>query len=129
MNDKINKILEIATLLNHQVDWDEMIRLITTKTQELFDCSLVKILIFNPITQNTIRTVSDAEKKFDSSCLKMVTINVSGWLLQNKKTFSSNNLPHDERFAKGLLQNCSTNSAIGTLLVSNNQAFGMTVAA
>ena len=125
MNDKINKILELATLLNHQVDWNEMIRLITIKTQELFDCSLVKILIFNPITQNTIRTVSEIEKNFSSSCLKMVTINVSGWLLQNKKTFFSNNLPHDERFSKGLLQNCSTNSAIGTLLVSNNQAFGM----
>ena len=125
MNDKINKILELPTLLNHQVDWNEMIRLITTKTQELTDCSLVKILIFNPITQSTLRTVSEIEKNFSSSCLKMVTINVSGWLLQNKKTFISNNLPQDERFAKMLLQNCSTHSAIGTLLVSNNQAFGM----
>lgn len=125
MENKVERIIEIASLLNHQVDWNEMLRLITTKTQELFDCSLVKISIFNPLTQNTIKTISENEKKFSSSCLKMVTINISGWLLQNRITFFSNNLPQDERFAKGQLESCTTNSAIGTLLVTNNQPFGM----
>jgi transcriptional regulator with PAS, ATPase and Fis domain len=125
MENKAERIIEIASLLNHQVDWNEMLRLINTKTQELFNCGLVKISIFNPLTQNTIKTISENEKNFSPSCLKMVTIHISGWLLLNRKSFFSNNLPQDERFNKGQLENCKTNSAIGTLLVTNNQPFGM----
>ena len=55
----------------------------------------------------------------------MVTINFSGWLLQNRRTFFSNNLLHDERFSMGLFENCSIHSAIGTLLITNNLPFGM----
>lgn len=121
----LDRIIDIITLLNHESDYDEILRLISFKTLDLFDCDFVKISVFNPATQNSIKTAIKNEKDLNSSYLNLVDINISGWVIKNKKTFISNDLLHDHRFASGLIENSEIKSAISTLLLTNNQPIGI----
>lgn len=125
MENKVDKIIDIVSLLNHETDFDEMLRLISAKALDLFDCDFVKISVFNPITQITLKTVLKNQKEFSSSCLHLVNTNISGWLIKNASVFCSNDLPNDERFIKGLIENCRIKSALGTLLYANNKPIGI----
>jgi Nif-specific regulatory protein len=127
MENKIDRIIEIAALLNHQVDWNEMLRLISTKTKTLFDCDIVKISVFNPATQNSIKTAIKSEKDFNPSLQNLVDINISGWMIRNKKTFISNNLLNDPRFPSNMIENSGIKSAVSTLLFTNNQPIGILI--
>lgn len=112
-------------MLNHETSFEEMLRLISIKTLQLFDCDLVTISILNPETQHTVKTVLKDEKEFDSKFIHMVNINVSGWVIDNKSSFLSNDLMNDERFKKGLLENYGIKSAIGVLLTTNDRPIGV----
>jgi transcriptional regulator with PAS, ATPase and Fis domain len=125
MENKVDKIIDIISLLNHETDFDEMLRLISVKTLELFECDFVKISVFNPITQFTIKTVFKNQKDFNSSCLHLINTNISGWLIKNASVFCSNDLTNDERFIKGLLQDCGIRSALGALLYASNKPIGI----
>jgi transcriptional regulator with GAF, ATPase, and Fis domain len=126
-NDKIilDKIIEIAEVLNHESAFEEMLRVISEKTLQLFDCDYVHILVLNPQTKNTVKTVIKDERKLNLSSLHLVNINISGWVLKNKKSFISNDLPNDNRFAAGLLKNCGIKSAVGSMLLTNDQPLGL----
>lgn len=124
-NISLAYLIELAALLNHETSFEEMLRLISLKTIQLFDCDYVNISVLNPETQNTVKTVFKDEAMFGSSSLHLVNINISGWVLKNRQSFISNNLPADNRFLKGMLKNCGIRSAIGTLLLTNDQPIGL----
>jgi len=124
-NLKLESIIKLSSMLNHETSFEEMLRLISIKTLQLFDCDFVTISLLNPETQNTIKTVLKDEKEFDSKFIHLVNINISGWVIDNKSSFLSNDLPDDERFKKGLLENCGIKSAIGVLLMTNNKPIGI----
>lgn len=121
----IDEIIEIAEILNHETSFEEMLRVISEKTLQIFDCDYVHISVLNPQTQNTVKTVIRDERMLNLTSLHLVNINISGWVLKNRRSFLSNNLPEDERFVKGLLKNCGIKSAIGSLLLTNDQPIGL----
>ena len=127
MNDnfvKLNRIIELAELLNYETSFEEMLRLISIKTLEMFECDFVTISILNPETENTVKTVLKDNQKFDSSLIHLINTNINGWMLVNQKNFLSNNLSEDERFLHGVLKGCGVKSAIGTSIQTNNKIVG-----
>jgi transcriptional regulator with GAF, ATPase, and Fis domain len=124
-NLKLESIIKLSSMLNHETSFEEMLRLISVKTLQLFGCDFVTLSILNPETQNTVKTVLKDEKEFDSKLIHLVNINIAGWAIDNKSSFLSNDLPNDERFKKGLLENCGIKSAIGVLLTTNDKPIGV----
>ena len=124
-NLKLESIIKLSSMLNHETSFEEMLRLISVKTLQLFACDFVTLSILNPETQNTVKTVLKDEKEFNSKFIHMVNINISGWVIDNKSSFLSNDLPNDERFKKGLLENSGIKFAIGVLLTTNDKPIGV----
>lgn len=123
--NKLEQIIEIVSVLNHETAFVEMLRLISLKTLQIFDSDFVTITVLNPQTHNTIKTVLRDEKLSDPETLHRVNINISGWVLTNRTVFLSNDLPNDKRFSKGLLANTGIKSAIGVLLIANDKPIGV----
>ncbi|HSL90961.1 MAG TPA: sigma-54 dependent transcriptional regulator, partial [Ignavibacteriaceae bacterium] len=61
----------------------------------------------------------------DLASIHMINLNISGWVLKNRKSFLTNNLPEDKRFSGGSLNNCVINSAVGSLLLANSKPIGL----
>jgi len=119
------KIIELASILNHETSFEEMLRVISEKTLNIFDCDYVHLSVLNPQTQNTVKTIIKDERILNLESLHLVNVNISGWVLKNRRSFLSNNLPDDDRFAKNFLRNCGIKSAIGSLLLTNDQPIGL----
>ncbi|MFO7527008.1 MAG: sigma-54-dependent Fis family transcriptional regulator [Ignavibacteriaceae bacterium] len=124
-NNILNEIIEIASVLNNETTFEEMLRFISEKTLRMFDCDYVHISVLNPHTQNTVKTVIKDEKVSDSASIHLINLNISGWVLKNRKSFITNNLSEDKRFNIGLFKNCGINSAIGSLLLTNGKPIGL----
>lgn len=121
----LDEIIEIASVLNNETSFEEMLRFISEKTLRMFDCDYVHISVFNPQTQNTVKTVIKDDRIADLASIHLINLNISGWVLKNRKSFLSNNLSEDKRFSGGSLKNCGINSAVGSLLVTNNKPIGI----
>jgi transcriptional regulator with PAS, ATPase and Fis domain len=121
----LDEIIEIASVLNNETSFEEMLRFISEKTLRMFDCDYVHISVFNPQTQNTVKTVIKDNKIADLASIHLINLNISGWVIKNRKSFLTNNLIEDKRFSGGLLKNCGINSAVGSLLLTNNKPIGL----
>ena len=124
-NLKLESIIKLSSMLNHETSFEEMLRLISVRALQIFDCEVATISLINPETENTIKTVFKDKKEYDSKSLHLVNVNISGWVIDNKNSFYTNDLANDPRFKKGLLENCEIKSAIGVLLITNDKPIGV----
>jgi transcriptional regulator with GAF, ATPase, and Fis domain len=124
---KLNRIIELAELLNHETSFEEMLRLISIKTLEMFECDFVTISILNPETENTVKTVLKDNQKYDSSLIHLINTNINGWMLVHQNNFLSINLSEDNRFLPGVMKGCGVKSAIGTSVKTNNKTVGFLI--
>lgn len=126
-NNLINEIIDLAALLNRIPEFEEILRIISEKSIQIFRCDYVHISVLNPQTQNTVKTVIRDQKNIDLKNLHFININISGWILKKRKHFISDDITADERFTKGLLKDCGTKSALGTILYTNDQPIGVII--
>lgn len=107
------ELIEIAALLGEQDDFDEMIRLLISKACALFKAQNAAILIINPQTQHTIKTVVQENQKNAHKHYHILNTNVTGWMMKNKQPFLSPDIGKDKRFQKDLFANISISSVMG----------------
>ena len=55
-NLKLESIIEIVQVLNQQSSFEEILRVISAKTIQLFDADSAKVMMLNPQTEQTIKT-------------------------------------------------------------------------
>jgi kynureninase len=54
---KLESLLDLAQILSKQNDYDEVLRLVTEKASGLVNSNTSLIMMINPKTQNTIKTL------------------------------------------------------------------------
>lgn len=54
---KLESIIEMAAVLARQSDFQEILRLVTQKASALFEADMALIMMLNPTTKETIKTV------------------------------------------------------------------------
>lgn len=129
---KLESLIELAQILGRQSDYEEVLRLVIEKASQLVNSNSALIMMINPKTRNTIKTIY-AEKNIEDEQNHFVHINVSGWVILNNKSLLSENIKTDIRFRKKLFDKFHTKSAIcvpfrieniiiGTLLLLNNES-------
>ncbi len=108
-------IIELAKILGQQNEFDEMIRIVGEKTGALLHAESVLLLLLNPRTQQTVKTLFKAGGAVSPRYHNLQN-QISGWILTNQQSLLSANLLQDPRFAKTCFKDVSVKSVIGVPL-------------
>lgn len=88
---KLESLIELAQILGQQSDYEEVLRLVVDKTSSLVNSDVSLIMMLNPKTRNTIKTIY-AEKIVYDEQNHFVHTNISGWVVLNNKPLFSEDL-------------------------------------
>ena len=103
-SDKQELVFELASLLSHQSDFSEILRVISTKTAAIFSAEVASIVMINPRTQETLKTVIEKKKGIHKEKYQLTQTVIIGWVMKNKTSFLSNKLKGDSRFSDDLFE-------------------------
>lgn len=128
---RLESLIELAQILGQQSDYEEVLRLVVEKASSLVNSDAALIMMINPKTRNTIKTIY-AAKNTDDEQNHFVHTNISGWVILNNCSLLSPDIKSDNRFRKKLFDKAQAKSAIcipfkvenviiGTLLLLNNE--------
>ncbi len=105
-------IFELASVLSQQTDFSEILRVISTKTSAIFNSEVASIVMINPRTQETLKTVMEEKKGLEKEKHHLTQTNLIGWVMKNKMSFLSNDLKNDKRFSEDLFENITVQAAM-----------------
>ena len=115
---------EFINILSRQTDYQEIVRLIANKSSQLFSADTALILMLNPDTRETIKTIIKDGKNIGKDNYRNINIHVGSWIVTNSKPFYTKNIKKDNRFLKGLFKNLNVRSVLGVPLVMEGIVFG-----
>ncbi len=128
--EKIKSLIELASILEQQSEFEEVLRLVTQKASSLMNAEDVLIMMINPQTRQTVKTVFKEGGEAQHHRYQFIHINISGWVINNNCPFLTENIHKDPRFRKNLFKDIPIKSSmcaplraegvvIGTLLLLN----------
>ncbi|NQT24949.1 sigma-54-dependent Fis family transcriptional regulator [candidate division KSB1 bacterium] len=109
---ELESIIELATLLAQQNDFQEILRLTTKKAADMMKAESASILMINPQTRHTIKTIHREGQNADEQMTHFIHTNISGWVIDNKSSFITPNLLKDKRFRRELFKKSSIHSVV-----------------
>ena len=121
---KWDSILDLAVLLAQQNDFQEILRLVTQKAADLMHAEMALIMMINPQTRQTVKTVYKEGQAGEDKKYHFVHTNISGWVIENKAPFVTPNLLKDQRFRKNLFKGYPVQSVICVPLRSEGIIIG-----
>ena len=101
---KLESFIDLAQLLGQQNDYEEVLRLVTEKASDLVKSDASLIMMINPKTRNTIKTIYD-ERNVGDIKDNVVHINLSGWVILNNISLLSPDIKSDLRFRNKIFDN------------------------
>jgi len=108
---KLTSLIELAQILSQQSDYEEVLRLVVEKASSLVNSDAALIMMINPRTRNTIKTIF-AEKYIGDEQNHFVHTNISGWVILNNSSLLSADIKSDNRFRKKLFDKSKAKSVI-----------------
>ena len=87
---KLESLVDMAHILGRQNDYEEVLRLVVEKATSLVGLDAALVMLVNPRTRDTLRTVF-AQKNADDEQNHFVHTNISGWVVLNDSPFLSMN--------------------------------------
>jgi len=117
-------LFEIARILGKQTDFPEVLRLVAHNSAQFLKADLALILMLNPDTRETIKTIIKDGKSIEQKEYRDIHIHVGGWIINNNKPFLSCHIQRDERFVKGLFDKVPIKSVAGVPLVIEGITIG-----
>ena len=103
-HQKTESLLELARLLTQQNDYQESVHLVTLTASVLFDADAASIMMINPSTQKTIKTIFKGGKELGAEKYRFVQDVVIGWVMKHQQPFLSADLKTDERFSRDVFE-------------------------
>lgn len=117
-------LFELAKILRHQIDFQQLLKLVAHKSAQWLKADLALILMVNPDTRETIKTIIRDGKTPDQENCREIYTNVGGWIINYKKSFVSPNIHKDKRFAKDLFKGVDVKSIVGVPLIVEDIIIG-----
>ena len=102
LNTQTEDLIEFAKILGQQTDFKEVVRLVANKTAQLLKADLALIMMLNPDTRKTVKTIFKDGRSIEQKEYRDIHIHVGGWIVNNKKSFFSKHIQSDDRFVAGL---------------------------
>lgn len=120
----IESLFELASILNQQNDYQEILRLVTQKASHLLRAKLALIMMVNPRTRETVKTVYKEGKSSLENKHHLVHTMISGWVIKNKTPFFSKDIKTDSRIRKDLFKEIDSTSVLCVPLSNENNIIG-----
>lgn len=108
---------EFAKILGQQTDFQEVLRLVAHKAAQFLKADLALILMLNPDTRETVKTILKDGKNIEKKEYHNIHIQVGGWIVSKKRPFLSPKIQIDGRFDKGLFEKVPIETVMGVPLV------------
>lgn len=113
-------------MLYHLDDFDAILRTISTKTPKLLDADDAAILMVNPRTQHTVKTVM-REQDAKASIYRNLHNLFAGWILKYDRPLLIPDLRKDTVFKKAALKDLLIKSVMGIPLKIENHVIGILI--
>lgn len=117
-------LFEYVKILGQQTDFQAVLHLVAHKSAQFLRADLALILILNPDTRETVKTIMKDGKDIEEKEYRDIHINVGGWIINNSKSFHSKDIHKDDRFIKGLFRNKNIKSVAGVPLIIEGIVIG-----
>lgn len=117
-------LFEFAKILGQQTDFREVLRLVAHNSAQFLKADQALILMLNPDTRQTVKTIIQDGKHFDQKEYRYIHIHVGGWIVTNAKPFFSQNIQKDDRFVKRLSDKVPIKSVAGVPLIIEGIVIG-----
>ena len=121
---KLESIIELVQVLNQQSSFEEILRIISVKAIQLFDADTAKVMMLNPQTEHTIKTIYKKQKDSFIQDNHLLNVNIAGWVQKHQQSFISLDLSDDERFSSDIFKDIEVQSAICVALNVGNRSIG-----
>ena len=108
---------EFAKILRQQTNFQDVLRLIAHKSAQLLKADLALILMLNPDTRETVKTLFKDGKSIEQREYRDIHIHIGGWIISNGKRILSYDIHNDDRFVKALFDKVPMKSVAGVPLI------------
>lgn len=115
---QLQSISELARILTTQNNFQEILRIVAETAIQIFKAETASILMVNPKTKDTVKTIIREGRVIDDKQYRMLQINVSGWVMNHQASFLSENIQEDDRFAKDRFNEVSVRSVVAVPLMA-----------
>ncbi|MFQ6009409.1 MAG: GAF domain-containing protein [Candidatus Zixiibacteriota bacterium] len=109
---KLESLIEIAAMLATQSDFEKLLRLVTEQAHSVLKANVALIMIVNPLTRETIKTVHREGAEEDNRPYHLLHTYLSGWMIHHNSGFFSEDVQHDPRFSQSVFENLSLRSVM-----------------
>jgi transcriptional regulator with GAF, ATPase, and Fis domain len=123
MND-FESLIEFASILEQQNDFQEVLRLTTQKAASLMEAETALVMMINPSTRETVRTIYREERGTDNKQYQFVHTYFSGWVFDNRQAFLAENIQTDSRFNRNILKDFPIKSVMCAPLMAEGMITG-----
>ena len=128
---KLDSIFELASVLDRQSDFQEILRLVTQKATALMNARNVLVMMVNPVTRETIKTLYQEGSEPANHHLQLMHTYLTGWVIENNRGLLAKDIASDRRFRPDLFEELPVKSVMcapfraeglitGTLLLLNH---------
>lgn len=93
-------LLDMAFLLGQQQDFPEILRIVTGKMLGLFQADVAALLMVNPLTHETVKTIIREGAGGDHAADVALQEKIAEWVNQHQRPFLSPDISGDRRFRK-----------------------------
>lgn len=123
-NKLLHQQFDFAKILRQQTNFQEILRLVAHNSAQMLKADLALILMLNPDTRETMKTLFKDGKSFEQKEYQDIHIHVGGWITSKSKPFLSPNIQKDDRFVKGLFDSVPVKSVAGVPLIIEGITIG-----
>lgn len=123
-NQKWELLIDLAGVLSRQNDFQEILRAVAHQAMSLLHAETALILMVNPRTRNTVKTVMQEGQCGDDRRFKTLQNQISGWIMQNQRALLSRDLKQDSRFSRVAWGDVSIASVLGVPLCVEGTIIG-----
>ncbi|MBV6504886.1 MAG: Anaerobic nitric oxide reductase transcription regulator NorR [Syntrophorhabdaceae bacterium] len=93
-------LIELAGILSRQNDFAEILRIVALKAAALVNADVASIVMINPRTQNTVKTIMREGKEISDRLFQFMHSNVSGAVMKSQQSLLIPEVKADSRFNK-----------------------------
>ena len=126
-NHTLENLFEFAAALGQQKNYDEILRLVAQQAASVLNAEISLILMVNPQTQQTVKTVMREGRPDDARKYRLAQNQVTGWLSRNNQSLRTADIKKDDRFAGVKFGETPIKSVIAALLKIEGMTLGSLV--
>lgn len=122
--EKLESLINLASVLAQQSDYEQVLRLVVQKASSLMNADDALIMMINPQTRQTIKTLYKTGIENKNRQYQLVHLNISGWVIQHNQSLLTENIHKDTRFRRNLFKNVPVKSVVCTPLKAEGVIIG-----